>query len=30
MTTEAWGHVALACYVVFKGVDGVLRRIHSE
>jgi hypothetical protein len=27
----AWGYLALACYVVFKGcVDGVLRRIHSE
>jgi len=27
----AWGYLALACYVVFKGcADGVLRRIHSE
>jgi hypothetical protein len=25
-----WGYLAVACYVVFKGVDGVLRRIHSE
>ena len=23
----AWGYLALACYVVFKGVDGMLRRI---
>ena len=27
----AWGYLALACYVAFKGcADGVLRRIHSE
>jgi hypothetical protein len=26
----AWGYLALACYVVFKGVDGMLRRIPSE
>jgi len=27
----AWGYLALACYVVFKGcADGVFRRIHSE
>jgi hypothetical protein len=26
----AWGYLALACYVAFKGVDGALRRIHSE
>jgi hypothetical protein len=27
----AWGYLALACYVAFKGcADGMLRRIHSE
>ena len=26
----AWGYLALACYVVFKGcLDGLLQRIHK-